>query len=328
MSIFKYGLRQMLPEDVRLVSGPGCPVCVTPAGMIDAFVELAMHPEVTTVTFGDMMRVPGSRGSLAQARADGADVRIVYSPMDALKLAVRNPDRMVVFLAVGFETTAPAIAATVLDAHRRKLRNFCIFPANKLMPPPLRSLMNDPDLQVQGLLCPGHVSVITGSDAFSFLADEYGIACAVAGFEPTDIMLAVGALVDQVQRQRPCIENCYGRAVSAAGNLRAGALVKEVFHVVDSEWRGIGTIEKSGLALRTEYTVFDITQRFSIMIPPSREPAGCRCGRILKGISLPHDCPLFAERCTPASPVGPCMVSNEGTCAAWYRYGALNSEKQ
>ncbi len=328
MSIFKHGLRQMLPEEITLVSGPGCPVCVTPSGMIDAFVELAMRREVITVTFGDMMRVPGTMGSLAQARADGADVRIVYSPMDALDMAVRNPERMVVFLAVGFETTAPAVASTVLDAHRRKVGNFCIFPANKVMPPPLRSLMNDPELQVQGLLCPGHVSVITGSEAFRFLVDEYGLACAVAGFEPTDIMLALIALVGQVQRQDPCVENCYGRAVSACGNPGARALVEEVFQPVDSEWRGLGTIEKSGLGLQVGYRAYDITHRFSIMVQPSMEPAGCLCGPILKGISRPHDCPLFAERCTPASPVGPCMVSNEGTCAAWYRYGMPDMGKQ
>jgi hydrogenase expression/formation protein HypD len=323
MSIFKHGLRQMLPKQVQLISGPGCPVCVTPSGVIDAFVELAGRPEVVITTFGDMIRVPGTSNSLIQARAAGADVNIVYSPMDALELAKQKPDQLVVFLSVGFETTTPTIAATILEASRRNINNFCIFPANKVMPPPLKALMQDPELQVDGLLCPGHVSIISGSDSYRFLVEDYGIACVVAGFEPSDILLSIIALVKQVQEGRPAVENCYGRVVTAEGNIKARKIVETVFKPVDSEWRGLGSIEASGLTLREEYSSFDVTKRLNIQIAPSSEPKGCRCGDILKGINQPPDCPLFGNRCTPGSPIGPCMVSSEGTCAAWHRYGSF-----
>jgi len=323
MSIFKHGLRQMLPKQVQLISGPGCPVCVTPSGVIDAFVELAGRPEVVITTFGDMIRVPGTSNSLIQARAAGADVNIVYSPMDALELAEQKPDRLVVFLSVGFETTTPTIAATILEASRKNVSNFCIFPANKVMPPPLNALMQDPELQVDGLLCPGHVSIISGSDSYRFLVEDYGIACVVAGFEPADILLSIIALVKQVQEGRPAVENCYGRVVTAEGNIKARKIVERVFKPVDSEWRGLGSIPASGLTLREEYRSFDVTKRLNIQIAPSSEPKGCRCGDILKGISQPPDCPIFGNRCTPGSPIGPCMVSSEGTCAAWHRYGTL-----
>jgi len=324
MSIFKHGLRQMLPKDVQLISGPGCPVCVTPSGVIDAFVELAGRPEVIITTFGDMIRVPGTGDSLMQAKAAGADVNIVYSPMDALKIAEQNPEKIVVFLSIGFETTTPTIGATILEADRRKIGNFCVFPANKTMPAPLKTLMEDPKLQVDGLLCPGHVSIITGSESYRFLVDDYGIACVVAGFEPTDILLSIIALVKQVQEGRPALENCYGRVVTAEGNVKARKIVDTVFTQVDSEWRGLGSIKSSGLTLREEYSSFDVIKRLDIQIAPSSEPQGCRCGDVLKGIDQPPDCPIFGNRCTPGSPVGPCMVSSEGTCAAWYRYGDLN----
>ncbi len=324
MSIFKHGLRQMLPKGIQLISGPGCPVCVTPSGVIDAFVELAGRPEVIIATFGDMIRVPGTGNSLMRAKAAGADVNIVYSPMDSLKIAEQNPDKLVVFLSVGFETTTPTIAATILEADRRKIGNFCIFPANKTMPAPLKVLMEDPKLQVDGLLCPGHVSIISGSENYRFLVDDYGIACVVAGFEPTDILLSVIALVKQVQEGRPALENCYGRVVTAEGNVKARKIVDMVFTPVDSEWRGLGSIKLSGLTLREEYRSFDVIERLEIQITPSSEPKGCRCGDVLKGIAQPPDCPIFGNRCTPGSPVGPCMVSSEGTCAAWYRYGALS----
>jgi len=326
MSIFRHGIRTMLPENVQLISGPGCPVCVTPSGIIDAFVELAIMPEVTITTFGDMIRVPGEKGSLASARATGAKVEIVYSPMDALALAVKKPDELVVFMSVGFETTTPTIAATILEAKRRECNNFCIFPANKIMPPPLEALLKDPTLQLDGLLCPGHVSIITGSNMYTFLAKNYGLACAVAGFEPTDILQAVLALVKQVQEGKPQVENCYGRVVTKEGNAKAREIVGQVFEPVDSDWRGLGMIEKSGLCLRKEFAEFDITKRLNLTIASSKEPKGCRCGEILKGICQPTDCPLFGKRCTPGSPVGPCMVSSEGTCAAWHRYGTLEEQ--
>jgi len=321
MSIFRHGIRNMLPDQIRLISGPGCPVCVTPSGVIDAFVELAGWPEVIITTFGDMIRVPGNTGSLADARARGADVRIVYSPMDGLTLAAQEPDRMVVFLSVGFETTTPTIGATLLAAYQQGRENFFIFPANKIMPPPLDVLMQDPELKVDGLLCPGHVSIIAGSKSFRFLVDKYGLACAVAGFEPVDILQAILALVEQVNDGEPTVANCYGRAVTEEGNTRAQALVDEVFTPIDSRWRGLGVIPASGLALRDKYKSFDITEELDIHIKPSGEPKGCQCGKILKGIRAPEDCPLFGGRCTPANPIGPCMVSSEGTCGAWYRYG-------
>ena len=327
MSIFRHGIRKMLPGQIELISGPGCPVCVTPSSVIDAFVELAGRSDVIITTFGDMIRVPGSNGSLADARAEGADVRIVYSPMDALAIAAKEPEQMVVFLSVGFETTTPTIGATILAAEQQGRDNFFIFPANKVMPPPLDTLMQDPRLKVDGLLCPGHVSIIAGADSFRPLVDKYGLACAVAGFEPVDILLAILALVEQVQSGKPRVENCYGRAVTQQGNTRAQALVNTIFTPVDSEWRGLGTIQASGLALRPQYSFFDITKKLDIRIAPSSEPQGCRCGEILKGICMPKKCPLFGSRCTPANPIGPCMVSSEGTCAAWHRYGGLEITK-
>ena len=327
MSIFRHGIRKMLPGQIELISGPGCPVCVTPSSVIDAFVELAGRSDVIITTFGDMIRVPGSNGSLADARAEGADVRIVYSPMDALAIAAKEPEQMVVFLSVGFETTTPTIGATILAAEQQERNNFFIFPANKVMPPPLDTLMQDPRLKVDGLLCPGHVSIIAGADSFRPLVDKYGLACAVAGFEPVDILLAILAVVEQVQSGKPRVENCYGRAVTRHGNTRAQALVTTIFTPVDSEWRGLGTIPASGLALRPRYGAFDITKKLDIRVAPSSEPRGCRCGEVLKGICMPKQCPLFGSRCTPANPVGPCMVSSEGTCAAWHRYGGLEKNK-
>ncbi len=321
MSIFRHGLKHMLPEAIELVSGPGCPVCVTPTETIDAFIRLAAMPEVTVATFGDMIRVPGRTESLADARAHGADVRIVYSPMDAVNIARKERDRLVVFLSVGFETTTPAIAASVLQAAHEKIDNFCIFPANKVMPPPLDALMQDKEVRVDALLCPGHVSVIIGSDAYKFLPERYGLACAVAGFEPADILVAIISLVRQIQDERPLVENCYGRAVTRRGNERARNIVNTVFKPADSRWRGLGTIEASGLAVRTEFESFDINSRIDLNIPPADEPKGCLCGSILKGTNRPTDCPLFGKACTPSRPVGPCMVSSEGTCAAWFRYG-------
>lgn len=321
MSIFRHGIRNMLPENVQLISGPGCPVCVTPSGVIDGLVDLAARQDVIITTFGDMIRVPGEKGSLADARAAGAQVEIVYSPMDALSLANREPEKLIVFMSVGFETTTPGIAATIKEAARRKIDNFCIFPANKVMPPPLDVLMQDPQLQLDGLLCPGHVSIITGSTMYNFLVEKHDLACAVAGFEPTDILLAIISLVEQVQQGCPTVENCYNRVVTRKGNVKARELVSTVFEPVDSEWRGLGNIDGSGLGLREKYGAFDVTQRLGLTIVPSIEPKGCRCGEILKGICRPKDCPLFNRHCTPASPVGPCMVSSEGTCAAWHRYG-------
>lgn len=329
MSIFRHGIRSLLPDGLTLLSGPGCPVCVTPAGHIDAFVGAARLPRVTIATFGDLIRVPGSEGSLAAARAKGARVEIVYSPMDALALAQQEPDQLVVFPAIGFETTAPTIAATILQATRLGVNNFSIIAAGKTMPQALEALMADPELQVDGLLCPGHVSAIIGSDAYRPLAEKYHLACAVAGFEPADILAGLLSLIRQINEGRPRVDNCYPRVVTASGNAKAQALINEVFVPVDTEWRGLGTIPGSGLVLREHCQRFDAMQQLAIPLQPTAEPKGCRCGAILKGRLLPPDCPLYGTACTPLQPVGPCMVSNEGTCAAYYRYsGQKESRRQ
>lgn len=320
MSIFRHGIRSLLPEGITLLSGPGCPVCVTPASHIDAFLAAADLPQVTIATFGDLIRVPGAERSLAGARAQGARVEIVYSPMDALTLAQQEPERTVLFPAIGFETTAPTIAATVLAAERLGLTNFLIIAAGKTMPQALEALMADPELRVDGLLCPGHVSAIIGSEAYRPLADRYHLACAVAGFEPADILAGLLSLIRQINEGRPGVDNCYTRVVTAEGNIRAQQLISEVFAPADSEWRGLGTIPGSGLVLREQYRRFDGMEQLAIPVQPARELKGCRCGEILKGRLLPPDCPLYGTACTPLQPIGPCMVSNEGTCAAYFRY--------
>lgn len=325
MSIFRHGIRSLLPEGITLLSGPGCPVCVTPASHIDAFLAATDLPQVTIATFGDLIRVPGTGRSLAGARAGGARVEIVYSPMDALALAQKEPERTVLFPAIGFETTVPTIAATILAAKRQGVANFLIVAAGKTMPNALEALMADPELQVDGLLCPGHVSAIIGSEAYRPLADRYGLACAVAGFEPADILAGLLSLIRQINDRRPGVENCYTRVVSAEGNVRAQQLIAEVFEPADSEWRGLGVIPQSGLVLRESYRSFDAMAQLNLPARPSREPKGCRCGEILKGRVLPPDCPLYGTACTPLQPVGPCMVSNEGTCAAYYRYSGLKT---
>jgi hydrogenase expression/formation protein HypD len=320
MSIFRHGIRTLLPEGITLLSGPGCPVCVTPASQIDAFLAAARLPRVTIATFGDLIRVPGSDGSLADARAHGARVEIVYSPMDALTLARQQPEQTVLFAAIGFETTAPTIAATLLQAERLGIDNFLIIAALKTMPRALDALLADPELRIDALLCPGHVSAIIGSDAYRPLAEHYRLACAVAGFEPADILAGLLSLIRQVNEGQPRVDNCYSRAVTASGNTKAQELINRVFQAADSEWRGLGKIPGSGLVLRDGYRRFDAMERLSLRVPPAHEPRGCRCGEILKGRLLPPQCPLYGTACTPLQPVGPCMVSNEGTCAAYYRY--------
>ncbi|MDD2463541.1 MAG: hydrogenase formation protein HypD [Desulfobulbus sp.] len=320
MSIFRHGIRSLLPAGITLLSGPGCPVCVTPAGHIDAFLAAAERSEVTIATFGDLIRVPGSHGSLAAARAQGARVEIVYSPIDALMMAQKEPERIVLFPAIGFETTAPTIAATILQAERLGIENFVIIAACKTMPHALETLMVDPDLHIDGLLCPGHVSAIIGSDAYLPFAERHHLACAVAGFEPADILAGLLSLMRQINRGEPRVENCYTRAVTSEGNKNAQKLMNQVFQAADSPWRGLGTIPGSGLVLRPQYQRFDAMIRLGLTVQPTLEPKGCRCGEILKGRLLPPDCPLYGTACTPLNPVGPCMVSNEGTCAAYYRY--------
>jgi len=320
MAVARYRLRQLLPDNVRLISGPGCPVCVTPASEIDAAIALAKRPDVTVVTFGDMMRVPGSDGSLALARAAGGQVQVVYSPMQALELAVRRPDRHVVFIAVGFETTAPGVACAVQEAHRQQVDNFSILCSHKLIPPAMAALLESGEVAIDGFLCPGHVSTIIGTTAYEPLVRRFAIPCVVAGFEPLDIMRALAALVAQVVSGQARVENAYERAVQPEGNQKAQQLISRVFEVTAAEWRGLGVIAASGLRLREEFSHFDALKRLDIELRPVPENPACHCGEVLRGVMEPHECPAFGRACTPEHPLGPCMVSSEGSCAAAYKY--------
>jgi hydrogenase expression/formation protein HypD len=278
-------------------------------------------PEVILTTFGDMIRVPGSRTSLAQAKAEGADVRVVYSPLDALQVARQNPDRPVVFLGVGFETTAPMVASAVLTAEAEDLDNFTVFSTHKLTPPATLAILDAGEVALDGIIGPGHVTTVIGADAWRFLPEDYGIACAVAGFEPLDLLRAILALVTMAEEGDPRVDNTYVRSVRAKGNASAQQAIERVFEISDAEWRGFGTVPQSGLQVRDEYGRFDAGRRFSVEVAPAREPPGCRCGDVLRGVLLPVECPLFSKACTPQKPIGPCMVSAEGACAAYYRYG-------
>ena len=321
MAIFRNGIRSILPHGLELVSGPGCPVCVTSAAHMDAFIGMADRPGVRVAIFGDLFRVPGTHGSLAEASSRGARVDIVYSPMDALDLAIKNPEELVVFLGVGFETTTPGIAATILAAKNHNIENFVVFSTQKTMPAPMEALLSDPALQIDGLLCPGHVSSIIGAGAWEPLAQKYNLACVVAGFETADLLKSLILLARQVGTGDIKVENVYPRAVAWEGNLRAAKMVAEIFEPADMEWRGLGRIPLSGLKIREKYAAYDAEVRLEITLPEAREPKGCLCGNILKGMNTPKECPLFGGRCTPANPIGPCMVSSEGTCAAYHKYG-------
>ncbi|WP_319522118.1 hydrogenase formation protein HypD [uncultured Desulfosarcina sp.] len=319
VSIFRSGIRSLLPESISLLSGPGCPVCVTAQGEIDAFIALARQPDTIVATFGDLIRVPGSGSSLQREKAEGADVRIVYSTFDAVNLAKQNPDKRVVFLGVGFETTAPTVAAAILAAHQEGLDNFFVMSAHKTVPPALEALAAG-ELNIDGFLLPGHVSVIIGVAAYRPFFDAHRVPCVVAGFEPSDLLESIAMLVDQVASGHPALENAYSRAVCDAGNPKAMAVMNEVFAVADADWRGLGTIAASGLAIRETYAAFDAVRKFDIRVAAKPEPKGCACGEILTGVKIPPQCPLYKTVCNPMAPVGPCMVSSEGTCAAYYRY--------
>lgn len=321
MSIYQYGLRSLLPSSVRLVSGPGCPVCVTPIDYVDRAIAYARRPGTIVASFGDMLRVPGSSSSLLQERARGADVRIVYSVLDAVTLAARHPDRQVVFLGVGFETTAPTVAAGILVAEARGLANFFVLGAHKTIPVPMQVLSADPELAIDGYLCPAHVSTVIGGDAYRFLAERHGVPCVVTGFEPADILQGVAMLIAQRLEQRSAVEIQYRRFVTPEGNRKARDLLGKVFVPTDTAWRGIGVIPQSGLVIAPRYAAFDAEQALPVVVEESREAAGCLCGEVLKGKVMPADCPLFGTVCTPEEPVGACMVSSEGSCAAAYKYG-------
>jgi len=318
----KSGVRNVLPPSIRLISGPGCPVCVTANSDLDRIIASTRLPGVTVATFGDMMRVPGSTTSMQQRRAEGASIEVVYSPLDALALAAKNPAQQIIFIGVGFETTTPLIAATVKRAKAAGLDNFSVLTAHKRVIPALDALANDPDLALDGLVLPGHVSVIIGSAPYGFLPERYGIPSVIAGFEPLDLLLAIAKLLEQIQAGHPEVEIAYGRAVHAQGNAQACATIDEVFAVSDAMWRGLGCIADSGHVLNEEYAAYDAGKRFDLaaLTEPTVEPKGCSCGEVLRGIMPPSECPLFGRACTPANPVGPCMVSSEGSCAAYFRY--------
>ncbi len=324
VSISKFGLRSLLPSHIRLISGPGCPVCVTSPGDVDRVIMLARadrcRGNCIIATFGDMMRVPGSDSSLMKEKARGSDVRIVYSPADALTIAAENPDAEVVFFAVGFETTSPTIAATLLKAQQSNIGNFSIISNHKLIPPAMHVLLEDATTAIDGFLCPGHVSAIIGIKPYQHIVERYRKGCVVSGFEPLDIMLSTYQLMLQIQEGAPRVEIEYSRVVQAEGNARALQLLSRIFDVTDARWRGFGTIPQSGLSLKDEFSRYDAVKKFGLTAPDVPEPAACRCGQVLKGIITPPECPLFAKLCTPEEPVGACMVSSEGTCATYYKY--------
>jgi hydrogenase expression/formation protein HypD len=316
MSIFRHGIRQLLPPWIRLISGPGCPVCVTDDSYIALACLLGLEHKAILVTFGDLMRVPGMGVSLEQARARGADIRVVYTPRQSLEICREKPLRQIVFLAVGFETTAPLSAALVLEAEREKLDNLSLLVAHKLVPPVMAALLSDPALNLDGFLCPPHVSAIIGSRAFDFVPNQFRKACVVVGFEPADILLGLLDLARQRLEGRCAVSNLYRRVVRESGNSRALTMLQQVFQPSDTVWRGFGSIPGSGLTLRQEFAAFDAMNRFSLTLPSSIK-TGCRCGDVLRGVINPKECPLFGKSCDPDRPIGPCMVSSEGTCAAY-----------
>ena len=320
MSIFRHGIRTVLPSNITLLSGPGCPVCVTSQRDIDCFIALTALENTIVTTFGDLMRVPGTVSTLQKEKAKGCDVRIVYSVFDGVEIASKNPDKEVVFCAVGFETTTPTVAASILMAQKRNISNFSIHAAHKTTPAALGALMETPGVDIDGFLLPGHASVITGPDGYREVFERYRVPSVSAGFEPVDILTAVLMLARQNESKTPALENGYARAVAVEGNIKAKEIMAQVFESCDAVWRGIGPIAKSGMALRPEFASFDALGRFDLNVPDAQEPKGCACGEILMGLKTPEACPLYKNRCTPAHPVGPCMVSSEGSCAAYYRY--------
>jgi hydrogenase expression/formation protein HypD len=320
MSIFKHGIRSLLPETIDLVSGPGCPVCVTAMEEVDRSVKLARTPGVTVTTFGDMIRVPGTASSLDAEKAGGADVRMVYSTFDALKMAAENAEKEVVFLGIGFETTAPTIAAAIKTAHANGQSNFSVLSAHKLLPPAMDALLSGGDLGIDGFICPGHVTTIIGTAAYEAVAAGYRVPCVVVGFEPIDILQGILMLTEQIESGRAEVEIQYSRGAAPEGNPGALKIMEEVFEPCSARWRGLGTIPDSGLAIREQFAMHDAEKRFDLEVPPAKEPPGCRCAEILRGTAKPTDCKLFRSICTPRQPVGACMVSSEGTCAAYFKY--------
>ncbi len=324
-TIFKYGIEDLLPENITMIHGPGCPVCVIPLGRVDDAISIAEQPDVIFTTFGDAMRVPGSKTSLLDAKASGADVRMVYSPLDALKIAKKNPDKQVVWLALGFETTAPSTAMTILQAAKEGVGNFSAFCNHITIVPALKALLDSPDLQLDGFLGPGHVSTVIGTRPYEFVPREYAKPVAVAGFEPLDILQSVYMIVKQVVEGRAEVENQYARCISRDGNRKALEVLFEVFEPRDYfEWRGLGSIAHSGMKLQKKYAAFDAELTFNVPGLRIADPKACQCGEILKGVKRPWECKVFGTACTPETPIGSCMVSSEGACAAYYNFGRLS----
>jgi len=320
VTVFKHGIKDLIPDNVKLLAGPGCPVCVTPTHYIDKAIAYARLEGVIVATFGDLFRVPGSSSSLEEERAKGGDVRIVYSPLDALRLAQQSRDKMVIFLGVGFETTAPLVAVSIMEAKRRGIRNYYVLCAHKVMPPPMEALVSDGELRIDGFLCPGHVSTIIGWGAYRFLSQKYHIPCVVAGFEPLDVLEGIWMLLRQIRNGTVQVDNQYRRAVREEGNPKALSLMRDVFEMADSEWRGMGVIPGSGLTISDKYRDYDAETSMEVAVEPLYSPPGCICGSVLRGVKSPLNCPLFRKVCTPESPVGACMVSSEGTCSIYYKY--------
>ena len=324
-TIFKYGIEDLLPHNIEMIHGPGCPVCVIPLGRVDDSISIALQPGVIFTTFGDMMRVPGSKMSLLNAKAAGADVRMVYSPLDALKIAKKNPGRQVVFLALGFETTAPSTALTILQAVKDGVENFSVFCNHIMIVPALKAILDSPDLRLDGFLGPGHVSTVIGTRPYEFVSKEYNKPLVVSGFEPLDVLQAVYLVVKQIVEGRAEVENQYGRVVERDGNRRSLEAIREVFEPRDYfEWRGLGSIAHSGLKLRSKYAGFDAELKYRAPGLRIADPKACQCGEILKGVKKPWECKVFGTACTPETPIGSCMVSSEGACAAYYNFGRLS----
>lgn len=320
MAIASFGLKSLLPDNIQLVSGPGCPVCVTPVDYINHAVALAAQPDTIITTFGDLLRVPGSQTSLLLERARGADVRTVHSSLEAMQLARNTPDKQVIFLGVGFETTTPTIAAAILQARLMGLKNFMVLTSHKTMPEAMQALSATEGIQLDGYICPAHVSTVIGSNAYLPLVEQFRIPCVVTGFEPADILQGILMLIQQALAGVAKVENQYSRAVTASGNPKAIALLEQLFRPADVIWRGLGMIRSSGLVLRDEFASFDAARQMPLELSPATEPAGCRCGQVLTGQLAPAQCPLFGKTCRPESPAGACMVSSEGSCAAAWRY--------
>ena len=319
VNIFRNGIKKMLPTNINLISGPGCPVCVTPIRYIDEIIALSRESDFIITTFGDMIKVPGSTSTLEKEKANGSDIRVVYSTLDALEVARNNPSKKIVFMGVGFETTSPTIASAVLKAQKDEINNFTVLSVAKIIPPAMKALLEGKEVNIDGFICPGHVSAIIGSRPYNFITTQYKVPCVICGFEPLDILQSIYMLVKQIEDDRAEVEIQYERAVKPEGNKTALDKIKEVFKVIDSDWRGIGDIPLSGLEIKDKYGKFN-ARKFEVEIEETKESRGCRCGEVLRGVITPPECSLYREVCSPENPQGACMVSTEGTCAAYYKY--------